>query len=376
MTSKERVLMAINHEEPDKVPLDSWMAPEVADELVKILNVDTGKDPFALGKRLGNDFFYRAVGFCEGFSTMYDETKKIGENLYQDDFGIQWSYKRQQHGGYCEMVRHPLADRQAYASFTWPDPLAVSRAGLEENRALIARDGKDYGIIGAVACSMLEGAWYLRGLDNLLMDIASEPEFVEDLLDHTMNHSLVLSRELVRMGVDILWWGDDFSVESGPIMSPPLFRRMLKPRYATVFKELRSINPRVKIAFHCDGKVEWALDDLVEAGVDILNPLQPDANDVAAVKKRYGKKLSFWGNVDTRHVMSAGTATQVVEEVKDVIRTLSPGGGHLLSSNHTIQATPRAVENTIAFYWAAHAFRDYPIRLQPVGETKHATRVV
>jgi len=376
MTSKERVLMAINHEEPDKVPLDSWLAPEVADELVKILNVDISKDPFALGKRLGNDFFNRAVGFCEGFSTMYDESKKIGDNLYQDDFGIQWSYKRQQHGGYCEMVSHPLADRQAYASFKWPDPLVVSKVGLKENRELIARDGKDYGIIGAVACSMLEGAWYLRGLDNLLMDLASEPDFVEDLLDHTMNHSLVLSRELVRMGVDILWWGDDFSVESGPIMSPPLFRRMLKPRYAKVFAELRGINPRVKIAFHCDGKVEWALDDLVEAGVDILNPLQPDVNDVAAVKKRYGKKLSFWGNVDTRHVMSAGTATQVVEEVKNVIRTLSPGGGHLLSSNHTIQATPRAVENTIAFYWAAHTFRNYPIRLQPVVQTAHVTRVV
>jgi uroporphyrinogen decarboxylase len=352
------------------------MAPEVADQLVKMLNVDTASDPFALGKRLGNDFFYRAVGFCEGFSTMYDETKKVGDNLYQDDFGIQWSYKRQQHGGYCEMVHHPLADRAAYDRFPWPDPLVVSRAGLEENRALIARDGKEYGIIGAVACSMLEGAWYLRGLDNLLMDIASDLEFVEDLLDHTMNHSLVLSRELVRMGVDILWWGDDFSVESGPIMSPALFRRLLVSRYAKVFKELRAINPRVKIAFHCDGKVEWALDDLVEAGVDILNPLQPDANDPRAVKKRYGKKLSFWGNVDTRRVMSAGTATEVVEEVKNVIRTLSPGGGHLLSSNHTIQATPRAVENTIAFYWAAHMFRSYPIRLQPVAETRKATRVV
>jgi len=155
-----------------------------------------------------------------------------------------------------------------------------------------------------------------------------------------------------------------------------VFRRLLVSRYAKVFKELRSINPRVKIAFHCDGKVQWALDDLVEAGVDILNPLQPDANDVCAVKKRYGKKLSFWGNVDTRRVMSAGTATEVVEEVKNVIRTLSPGGGHLLSSNHTIQATPRAVENTIAFYWAARTFRGYPIRLEPVAQAAHTTRVV
>jgi uroporphyrinogen decarboxylase len=376
MTSKERVQMAINHEEPDKVPLDSWVAPEVADELVKILNVDTSKDPFALGKRLGNDFFYRAVGFCEGFSTIYDDTKKIGENLYQDSFGIKWSYKSQAYGGYCEMVSHPLADRKAYDTFTWPDPLKVSKAGLEENRALIARDGKQYGIIGAVACSMLEGAWYLRGLDNFLMDLASDLDFVEDLLDHCMNHSLVLSKELVRMGVDILWWGDDYSVESGPIMSPELFRRLLKPRYAKVFSELRKIDKNVKIAFHCDGKVDWSLADMIETGVDIINPLQPDANDVPGVKKRFGKNLSVWGNVDTRNVMSKGSVTDVVEEVKNVIRILSPGGGHLLSSNHTIQATPRAVENTIAYYWAAHTFRNYPIRIEPVASAKKATRVV
>jgi uroporphyrinogen decarboxylase len=376
MTSKERVQMAINHEEPDKVPLDSWMAPEVADELVKILNVDTSRDAFALGKRLGNDFFYRAVGFCEGFSTIYDESKKVAENLYQDTFGIKWSYKRQAYGGYCEMVEHPLADIGKYSSFKWPDPLAVSKAGLEENRQLIARDGKQYGIIGAVACSMLEGAWYLRGLDNFLMDLATDLDFVGDLLDHTMNHSLALSRELVKMGVDILWWGDDFSVESGPLMRPDLFRQLLVPRYSKVFSELRKIDRNVKIAFHCDGKVEWALDDLIESGVDIINPLQPDVNDVPAVKRKYGKKLSVWGNVDTRKIMSRGTALEVVEEVKNVIRTLSPGGGHLLSSNHTIQATPRAVENTIAFYWAAHSFRDYPIRLQPMAEAKKATRVV
>lgn len=376
MTSKERVLMAINHQEPDKVPLDCWLAPEVADRLIRLLNVDTSQDSFALAKRLGNDFLYRAVGFCEGFSTIYDEAKKIGDNLYQDDFGIKWSYKNQEYGGYCEMVEHPLADLRRYDRFKWPDPLQVSKVGLEENRQLIARDGKEYGIIGAVACSMLEGAWYLRGLENFLFDLAGNLDFVEELLDRTMNHSLALSRELVKMGVDILWWGDDFSVESGPIMQPELFRRLLKSRYAKAFSELRALNRNLKIAFHCDGKVEWALDDLVEAGVDIINPLQPDVNDSAAVKKRYRNKLAVWGNVDTRSVMSKGSVDQVVEEVKKVIGTLSPGGGHLFSSNHTVQATPRAVENTIAFYWAAHMYRSYPIRVGSTTEKARTTRVV
>jgi len=109
--------------------------------------------------------------------------------------------------------------------------------------------------------------------------------------------------------------------------------------------------------------------------VDIINPLQPDVNDTAAVKRRYGKRLTVWGNLDTRTVMSSGSVFDVVEEVKQTIRTLSPGGGHLLCSNHTIHSTPRAVENTIAYYWAAHAFRDYPINLEPVAKERKTTRV-
>ncbi|HUV06905.1 MAG TPA: uroporphyrinogen decarboxylase family protein, partial [Spirochaetia bacterium] len=172
---------------------------------------------------------------------------------------------------------------------------------------------------------------------------------------------LALSKELVGKGIDILFWGDDFSIGSGPLMRPELFRRLLKPRYARAFEECRRIDRDLKVAFHCDGKVEWALDDLVEIGVNIINPLQPDANDTAAVKKRYRKKLAVWGNVDTRTVMSKGTVSDVVEEVRRVVGTLSPGGGHLLCSNHRVQTTARAMDNILAYYWAAEKFRDYPI---------------
>ena len=119
-----------------------------------------------------------------------------------------------------------------------------------------------------------------------------------------------------------------------------------------------------------------SLDALVEAGVQIINPLQPDVNDSGAVKKRYGDRLSVWGNVDTRKIMSYGSAEDVVREVKQVISTLSPGGGHLLCSTHTIQSTPRALENTFAYYWAAHTFRSYPIRISDESQHAKVTRVV
>jgi uroporphyrinogen decarboxylase len=361
MTSKERVLAALNFEEPDRVPLDCWLSPEITDTLKAHFGLTDASDPFALLKRLGHDVLYRRVGFCEGFGTVDDESKKIAENLYQDEWGIKWRYQAQEFGGYCEMVEHPFADIRKYDVFQWPDPLIISAASLNENRDMIERNGGEFAIAGFVACSVWEGAWYLRGLENLLVDLNENLDFVEDLLEHTMRHSLILSKELVKMGIDILFWGDDFSIETGPLMRPDLFRGLLKPRYARAFEECRKIDPGLKVAFHCDGNLEWALDDLVEIGVNIVNPLQPDVNDTARVKKRYDKRLAVWGNVDTRRVMSDGSVSDVVEEVKRVFRTLSPGGGHIFCSNHRVQTTARALDNVIAYYWAAEHFRDYPI---------------
>jgi uroporphyrinogen decarboxylase len=362
MTSKERVLLALEHREADKVPLDSWMAREVAEKMTESFNVDSTEDPFALQKFLGHDLLYRNIGFCDGFNSIHDESSRIGENLYQDRFGIKWRRADHTHGSYCEFVEHPLSDVSKWDSYTLPDPIDSSRRDLDLYRDLIARDGQDYAILGGVACTMLEGAWYLRGLDTFLMDLADRRDFVEELLEACMRFSLEISRELVRMGVDIIWWGDDLSIESGPMFDPELIRTLILSRYAFMIEEVKKINRDVKIAFHSDGNVQWLLDDLVDAGVDIINPLQPDANDCVAVKKRYGKNLCIWGNVDTRHVMSSGSTHDVIREVENVIATLGHGGGLILCSNHKIQSTARAFENTVAYYMAAEKFRNYPLR--------------
>jgi uroporphyrinogen decarboxylase len=366
MNSKERILAAINHEEPDKIPLDSWLAPEVSEAIIKLLDIDISQDRFAMAKALGHDMLYTNIGMADGFNTAYREDKKVGENLYQDIWGIKWRKKSQKYGSYCEFAEHPLADIKKYDKYKWPDPLVDTRDGIKLYEDLIARDGKEYAIMGGVACTMLEASWYLRGLENFMLDLAANQDFVEELFDKTMDYSLTISKKLVEMGVDIIWWGDDIAVEKGPLMDPKLFRKLIKPRYAYMAQEIKKINKNIKIAFHSDGNIEWALDDLIEMEIDILNPLQPDANDVKGIKKKYGNKLTFWGNVDTRHVMSDGTCSDVVEEVKDVIKTLGPGGGHILAPNHTVQATERALDNTIAFYWAANNLRNYPLKLKSV----------
>jgi len=127
-------------------------------------------------------------------------------------------------------------------------------------------------------------------------------------------------------------------------------------------QEVKKINKNIKIAFHTDGYIEFALDDFIEIGFDIINPLQPKVNDVEMIKNKYGKKLTFWGNVDTRDVLSHGNAEDIINEVKNVIKVLAPGGGLILCTNHAIQSTERSLDNTILYYWAAKKLRDYPIK--------------
>lgn len=370
MNSKERILTTLAHREPDKVPIESWLAPEVAEEIIKGLNIDMEKDPFALSKALGNDLLYLTLGFCDGFSSTLKEERKIGPNLYQDQFGIKWKKHSHKFGSYCEFAEHPLADIKNYDNYKLPDPFKVHEKEFQIYEDLIKNEGKEYAILGAAACSMFEASWYLRGLENFLTDLYLNRDFATELLDITMNYTLAISKKLVEMGVDIIWWGDDVSNERGPYINPKLFRELLKPRYAHMVDEVRKINKNIKVAFHCDGNIGWVIEDFIEVGFDILNPLQPDVNNVEEIKRKYGKKLSFWGNVDTRRILNKGSFIDVVEEVRHVIEVLSPGGGHILCTNHTVQASERAVDNTAIYYWAAEHFRNYPLNVSKVKEQK------
>jgi len=364
ITSKERVMTAINHEEPDMVPIDSWLVPEVEDIISVALNLDNSKDSFILPKTLGNDILYTTLGFCDGWNSIYKEERRIGDNLFQDAFKIKYTEKFHKYGSYCEIVEHPFADIKNYENYKWPDPLIIYKEGLESYKNLIEKDGKEYAILGGCPCTIFEASWYLRGIENFLMDLYINRDFAEELFDRTMEVSLEVSKKLVEMGVDIIFWGDDVANERGPYFDPKLFRELLKPRYSKMLNEIKSINKDIKVAYHSDGKVDWLLGDLVDIGIDIVHPLQPDVNDIADIKKRFGKKLTFWGNVDTRRVMNRGSFSDVVEEVRKTIEILSPGGGHILNTNHYVQASERAVDNVIIYYWAADKFRYYPLNVK------------
>ena len=351
MNPKQRLAAALAHEEPDRCPLDLWLTPEVEAALKLERGID---DPFELRVALGHDLLLKIVGQVASFY-LSDEAE------YVDAWGILW--RRMEfpggQGSYTEMVGHPLAGEDSrLASYRPPDPNEPTQyAGVAE---LVARWGGTHAIVGGVLGSAFEGPWYLRGMDQFLTDMLLNKDYAHALIDLVADWNLAAGLKLVELGVDLILAGDDVGVQDRMLISPELFREFVKPRYGRLFSAYKKANPRLRIATHICGYIEPILDDLVETGVDILNPVQPLAMDPARLKKRYGKTLSFWGAVDDQKVLPLGSPEEVEAEVRLRLGQLAPGGGYILCSSHNVQpGTPMA--NIRAFYRAAEKHRGYPI---------------
>jgi len=362
MTSKERVLTSLNHREPDRIPKLSSFTPEFADKLRKYFGLEEklfnphGGVEHDLELELGNDILLTAQGFANSYYKNLD-----GD--YKDEWGIGWKiveYKTKYGiGKYTEISENPLSEDNAIITYTPPDP-SVEKRYIPSKR-LIEEYGKEYPIMGVIVCTIFETAWALRGLDKLLIDFITNENLANKILDIPFNYHMYAGKKLVDMGVDIIWTGDDIGGQKGMLISPNIWRKYLKPRMAKLYSELKKINPDLKIAYHSDGSIYAIVDELVEIGLDILNPIQPKCMDPYYLKKRYGKNLSFWGTIDIQETLPFGTAREIEDEVKERIRYMGPGGGFIISPTHNIQIdTP--LKNFFTFWEAAEKYGMYPIK--------------
>ena len=185
--------------------------------------------------------------------------------------------------------------------------------------------------------TIFETAWALRGLERMMLDLAVDPDLAETILDIPFHYHLAAAKTLVGLGVDMIWTGDDVGAQSAMMISPAMWRRFLKPRMAEFFAELKRINPAVKVAYHSDGAIGPIIPELIEIGVDVLNPIQPACIDPARLKRDYGEKLCFWGSIDEQHTLPFGTPADVRNEVKSRLETLGKGGGLIIGPTHHVQ---------------------------------------
>jgi uroporphyrinogen decarboxylase len=378
MTSRDRVLAALNHEEPDRVPLFIG-----ASGATTVLGPGYERLKARLGVRGGPiRWFWKPLQYTwmdeevmerlgsDGRPAMPGPAdsslrKEISENCMVDDWGCMWI--RQTGSDYFELSNAPLRDAtlDTLDRYPWPDLMAPSRFdGLADRCRAIQQAG--YACVLQTGIMLFERIYLMRGMEACLMDLAGDPDFYLAVQDRVKRLAIPYLSELLRQVgpyVDVVVTGDDLGGQESTLISPALYRRLIKPHQAQVLAAIRA-HTRAKIFFHSCGNVYPLIGDLIEIGVDLLNPVQVAAGvmgDTARLKKEFGDRLSFCGAIDTQRVLPHGAPEEVRNEVRRRIRDLAPGGGYVAAAVHCIQPDVPP-ENIVAMCEEVRAAGRYPLK--------------
>jgi uroporphyrinogen decarboxylase len=375
MKPRERFHTTVNHEEPDRVPLDYWTTPQAYETLRDYLGItapETQEWGIMASWKTSEDLLKR---LNVDFRRVYMKPAASFEPQPLPDGSIETEFKcgMKLIGGYYEVTYYPWAEFtevEQVEEFEWIDPDDPSRMEGVREWAKYLHDETDYAVVG-----MVGGPWgvfevvahYMRGFDKFLVDLLRRPDLAEAMMDKSMELALEMNRVLLdEVGeyLDIVQVGDDLGHQDGLLISPKIYRNMVKHRHKKVYSDIHGRAPHVKILYHSCGAIEPMIPDLIEVDVDILNPIQPLAKgmDSAELKKKYGNKLTFHGGIDLQHAMSAqGTLEDLRAEVDTRIEALAHSGGYILAPAHNIQpeSTP---EQILELYDYATKKGVYPLK--------------
>jgi len=349
---RERVLKAIRHEETDFVPYNFHAIPVVYEKLGKHYGLeDSTQVADFIGNhvvKIGTDFNYnpwadevQQVNLTPSGGVVHTNLDEAGA-LHTDEFGCVWDRT----SGMPHPVAYPLAeDYRLFDQYVFPDPYREGR--FEQAKRLADRWRDKAFIFGKLGMVLFERAWSIRGMTELLMDMALRPEFVEAMLDRVLYEwDLPIIDQQLEIGIDGFYFADDWGSKTGMIFSPGMWRRFIKPRLAIIYQ--RCHDAGVYVGQHSDGKIQDIFPDLIEIGLDIFNPLEPAAMDPLEMKQRFGDQVTFYGGVDVERTLPFGTPEAVRAEVRERAATLGKGGGYILqTSHHVLWDTP--LENAVAY---------------------------
>jgi len=377
MTSRERLSKALNHETPDRVPIDlggfqTGIHKGAYTELLDHLGIDdepTIMDPVQqlaspceeVLERFHVDIRYVCAHGPESFKGGIEQNTRDGRIWHdlEDEFGVVWSMPDDQQL-YMDISHHPLADATTEEIKDYPFPKGddpTRFTGLRE-QALELRNNTPYAISTGIGGVVYEICWYMRGLEQWFIDTIENPAFCEALLDQTLKFWLdYFTAFMAEIGdlIDVVMIGDDIGGQSGPLFSPYFYRKIVKPRQKKLVRHIKSLTS-AKIWYHTCGSVAGLIDELIDNGIDILNPVQISAEnmDPRELKERFGRYLTFWGGaIDTQHVLPVASPEEVKEHVRRNIEILKPNGGYVFNNVHNVQLGVPP-ENITALFDAAY----------------------
>jgi len=382
MSSRERLLAALNHHEPDRIPIDlggnqtgihkfayAALTNHLGlDEPIEIMDAvqQLARPSEAVLKRLRVDTRYIHAGAAAGFEGTITTAQRDGKTWHDlvDEFGIRWSMPEDA-PLYMYITLHPLADASIDDIAAYPFPRGDDPgrfAGLRQ-RALDIRDDTPYAVVSGISGVVYEICWYMRGLERWFMDMLEQPEFCEALIDQTLRFWMDWFRAFLdEVGdvVDVIMIGDDIAGQRGPLFQPDFYRSVVKPRHKKLVQYIKS-RTQAKIWYHTCGGCKRYIPDLLDNGVAAINPVQISARDMdpSELKDAFGDRLMFWGGaIDAQHVLPRADPETVRAHVRQNIEIFKPGGGYVFNNVHNIQAGVPP-ENVLAMYDAAYEYGFY-----------------
>jgi uroporphyrinogen decarboxylase len=384
INSRERVLTALNHEEPDRVPIVVGVSNATS---MKMLTYQRLKAHLGIQAEDCYLYDWRELGTAavdeQTLQRLHSDVRSVLDRFppdvywrnqgraphtpFIDDWGI--GQEEIEPGVWFPNI-HPLTDADSLdviEDYPWPDMHDRGRvAHAREEVRDLAEDGQ-YSIMGVPWLLFpLERAFALQGMDQFMINLAVNRDFAQALLKKVAELCKTLMGNFLHETgeyLDIIKIGDDLGMQDRLLISPQMYRQVLKPIHAEYIAFIKD-HTKAKVLFHSDGDIYDLVDDLVEIGVDILNPIQTSVGRIANLKElktRYGDKLCFCGGIDTHHILPFGSQKQVRQEVSRVIEALAPGGGFLLAAVHTIMEEVPPV-NILAMVDAVEQYHNYPFR--------------
>ena len=350
MTSKERVICALDHKQPDRVPVDFGAHGQVVASLREYLRLPDDAD---LSQLLGVDLRGVGPGIKRQASPVCyaDPTREVtADGLFIDLWGVGFRRAETPTGEYIDIAYHPLDGPREMADIeghTYMDPDDWDYSGIRAG----AESQSEYAV-WAHCRGTFEISWFIRGMDGFMMDLAAEPAKACGLMDRVQERLKERLRRILEAGgdaIDMAEYNDDVGIQSGLMMSPEMWRKYLKPRVAEMFALIRSFGKRVR--YHSCGGVRDIIPDLIDIGLETLNPFQPLAAGMepVALKRDFGKDLTFHGGIDMQELLPNATVQQVRDETQRLLDILNEDGGWIACSSHNLQPdTPP--ENIVAMY--------------------------
>lgn len=386
MNSSERVLTAINHKNPDRIPLDLGSMYETSIvkstylNLRKYLNLKVNDvETFDVIQQLPvlEEDILNFLGvdvrgiYCSPSSKWSLKIEEIDSYFYfADEWGIKW-YMPKENGYYYDARFHPLKEHtfEEIKKYKFPDLSDNTRFEGCGTEAKNLSQNTNYSIWGGAIPALFYTAWTLRGMQDFTIDLYADPKLGFYLVDRVMDFWMeYMEKFLNQVGsyVDVFWGGgDDWGHQGGPMVSPDLFKAEVVPRLKKMISFFKS-KTNAKCCYHSCGSVYWCLEDLIEVGIDIIHPLQPNAyaNDTDKIKKEFGSRICFHGGTNNQGVFDKNINILTMDTLKR-IKDLAPGGGYIFSSGHNIQANT-SPENIVRLFELAKEYGKYPIDISKI----------